>query len=281
MPSAPERAFAKRIKELLGQIDRLETDAVARALKLLERARRDVAARLAEVPAGSFTATHLKALKKSIGRTTAELLARYSAELDATITEAVGLGAAFGETPVLLTSTELSPFVSRRLVETLQGYSATLVKGLNAYARRQIDLSLDRIALGISTPHEAILEIAGELSSPSVFRSLAARAEAIMRTEVNRAYSVATQARLTQVAQGAPGLKKQWVTAGDTRVRATHVAVGGDIVGADETFSVGGYAALYPRDPVLPAKETVRCRCHVVPVVDEETTASAGLQTVG
>lgn len=279
MASTAERAFRRRIESLLGQIDNLEASALQRSLELLGRARRDIAARLAEVPADSFTATHLLQLNEGIRRTTAEMLERYRGDLDQTLEQAVALGAELGVTPGIL-GAEISslPFVPRRLVEVLQGYSATLVQGLSEFTRRRIDLSLNRVALGISTPHEAILEIAGDLKKPSVFRSLLGRAEAIVRTEVNRAFSAATQARLSQVAAETPGLKKQWLTAGDARVRRTHVAVGGVIVGANETFPVGGYAALYPRDPVLPARETVNCRCRVIPVVDADTLRSAGLE---
>jgi hypothetical protein len=275
--SSAEAAFRRRVRELLEQVDDLEGAALRRSLALLERARRDIAARLLEVPASSWTAVHLMQLQEGIRRTTVQVLRRYQRELDEVLEQAARLGADLGATPALL-GAEVSPaFVSRRLIEVLQGYSATLVTRLSAYARARIDLALNRVALGISTPHEAILEIAGELTSPSTFRTLMARAEAIVRTEVNRAFSVATQARLSQVAGETPGLKKQWLTAGDARVRPTHVMVEGAVVGANERFIVGGYQALYPRDPVLPARESVNCRCRVVPVVDAAALLSVGL----
>jgi uncharacterized protein with gpF-like domain len=65
-------------------------------------------------------------------------------------------------------------------------------------------------------------------------------------------------------------LKKQWLTAGDHRVRSTHAAAGGQVVPVNEQFSVGGWLCDYPRDPVLPASESVNCRCHSIPHVDDE-----------
>jgi hypothetical protein len=273
VPTPAEEAFAARVAELLAEVETLTDEGLERIAKLVEDTRREIASQLASVDPDSFTAAHLQTLRARLRAAIASLLDDYGDEVDDLLTQGAALGAELGG----LAGGATEAAVPRGLLAVLQNYSATLITGLGDYARKRIDVVIAQATLGSLTPHAAIRRIAGELPARSVFRSLHSRAEAIVRTEVNRAFSVATQARMTEVAEGAPGLKKKWLTAGDTRVRRTHAEVSGTIVLATESFSVNGYAAMYPRDPVLPAKETVNCRCHAVPVVDEEVLAAVGV----
>lgn len=273
MPTPAEEAFAARVAELLAEVETLTSEGLERIAKLVEETRREIASQLAAVDPASFTAAHLKTLRSRLRAAIASLVDDYGDAVDDLLEQGAALGAELGG----LAAGGAEVAVPRGLLAVLQNYSATLVKDLGAYARKRVDVVISQATLGSLTPHQAIRRIAGELPARSVFRSLTSRAEAIVRTEVNRAFSVAAQARMTEVAEGAPGLKKKWLTAGDTRVRRTHAAVGGTIVLATEPFSVNGYAAMYPRDPVLPAKETVNCRCHAIPVVDEEVLAAFGV----
>lgn len=60
---------------------------------------------------------------------------------------------------------------------------------------------------------------------------------------------------------------KRWVSLRDGRVRETHSAADGQIVGQKESFIVGGYAMRFPRDPLAPIEETINCRCFIAAVV--------------
>ena len=63
-------------------------------------------------------------------------------------------------------------------------------------------------------------------------------------------------------ASGVKGVKKQWVTAGDERVRDPHQWLDGVIVPLDEKFYVDGDSAMAPggfSDPAL----NVNCRCEI------------------
>ena len=56
--------------------------------------------------------------------------------------------------------------------------------------------------------------------------------------------------------------------------RWNHVDMDGQIVGVDEPFELigadgGSYAPMFPRDPSLPASESVNCHCISQPIVDE------------
>ena len=61
---------------------------------------------------------------------------------------------------------------------------------------------------------------------------------------------------------GVPGVRKQWVTAGDERVRDAHQWLDGVIVPIDEKFYVDGDSAMAPggfADPAL----NCNCRCEI------------------
>lgn len=83
----------------------------------------------------------------------------------------------------------------------------------------------------------------------------------IARTETTR---VQSQGRMDTFKQGAEKgleLKKQWISALDSRTRSSHIRVNGEAVGLEEKFSIG---LEYPADYRGPAKEVVNCRCTIV-----------------
>lgn len=55
---------------------------------------------------------------------------------------------------------------------------------------------------------------------------------------------------------------KQWITAGDEKVRETHVAEDGEILPMDERFANSGL--MYPMEPGGDAGEVINCRCTLV-----------------
>lgn len=275
-------AFERRIKEILGSIDNLAEGSVRRALELVEQSRLEALDRLSRIPADSFDARHLASIRQELDRVVASLATRYQDQFPSLFHTASELGIDLIEEPFKSAGATVVPggLIPRSTVEVLQGYSADLIQGLGNEARRQINSRLARAALGVISPQQAIQQIAGSLPSGSVFRTAGARAEAIFRTEVNRVFEVSNAARLNEMASRTEGLEKKWVAVMDFRTRETHADAHGQIVGAKELFVVGGEYAQYPRDPVLSAKESVNCRCHSVPVVNEEVLAGLGVTGV-
>lgn len=71
---------------------------------------------------------------------------------------------------------------------------------------------------------------------------------------------------------------KTWLTAGDERVRPTHIAASGQTVPLNQSFIVGVGTLQYPGDPAGPPEEVWNCRCTVVygepaPAREEAVTA--------
>ena len=121
--------------------------------------------------------------------------------------------------------------------------------------------------------YEASQVVAGSLTGTATFGSIAARAEAITRTELGRIQSVATQGSLRDLQQQVPDLQKQWMHSGNAGPyrRTGHIVANGQVRDVDETFQVaeiaGGEqeALLYPRDPSASPRNTINCGCVSVP----------------
>lgn len=93
-------------------------------------------------------------------------------------------------------------------------------------------------------------------------------------TEMLRCHSVAHDEAM---AQDPAVSKKKWTHTGGykNQPRANHVAMDGQIVDKDKPFKLTGadgvtYYPMYPRDPILPAGESINCKCLSQAIVDEK-----------
>lgn len=97
------------------------------------------------------------------------------------------------------------------------------------------------------------------------WRSEYYQAKRVAVTEVLRAHSVAREEAIQQ----SPSTdRKEWRHTGahKNKPRPNHVDMDGQIVPKDEPFVLKGrdgvtYYPMYPRDPILPASESVNCHC--------------------
>lgn len=92
-------------------------------------------------------------------------------------------------------------------------------------------------------------------------------ASRMARTTAIAAFNAGDQAGFAAIAEHdkVPMATKRWLSSHDARVRPTHAEADADPanqqVPGDGNFTVGGFQALYPGDPNLPASESVNCRC--------------------
>lgn len=112
---------------------------------------------------------------------------------------------------------------------------------------------------------KGIQEIAEEIKDLPQFSRTRARTTAI--TEVLTAHSASHHESYMQsdVVVG-----KRWKHSGGKGIdpRIHHVEYSGTVVPKDQPFVVGGYEAMFPRDPQLPPSERVNCHCVMGPVTD-------------
>ncbi len=106
------------------------------------------------------------------------------------------------------------------------------------------------------------------------WRNEEAQARRIAITEVLRAHSVA---REEAIAQSPATDRKEWRHSGGHKIqpRFNHVTMDGQIVDKDKPFELVGndgntYYPMFPRDPLLPAGESINCRCIHRGIVNDE-----------
>jgi hypothetical protein len=281
----PQEVYADELEKLLASVDRLEEHAVRRAIALLTEARRRIIATLADVPEDSFLASYLPRLQAEIEAH----MARYISEYQTFFTDQSrvfwDLGVAAVDRPLgaagaMRMITQL-PALEPRYVDLLQGFRTGLITGISDQAIQRITTELQLGVLGGRTPFEIQRSVTDILSTQrdaaGAFHGVAARAEAITRTELNRTFNMATASRQAQFEQRLATIvpemtpRKRWLNAGDDRVRASHrrkalldqrPAINEDFLVVDDDGA--RWRATGPHDPRLPASQSTNCRCRSI-----------------
>ena len=260
MPSAKEIEFSAKMKALMAEVDHLQDGAVKRLLSILNQARREVAA---DVASTDWEAYRLKTLKEAIERALTEFADKYSIDLRTTQADLFDLGVSRASIPFgVATTMTMAPSINIKALEIAQDYSSDLISNLARDAIKKINHELTLGILGQKTPFEVMTAIGRNLEDPSVFKSIASRAEVITRTETGRIFEMATQSRLQDAERLVPGLKKQWLS---SPMRPTarpehHTAeVDGQVRRIDEPYIVAGEELMFPGDPAGSAWNTINC----------------------
>ncbi len=105
-------------------------------------------------------------------------------------------------------------------------------------------------------------EIAKKLENYLAGRQARLRSKTIARTEshtLNQTIQFLTVKNL-----GIKGIRKEWVTMHDEKVRETHDEVDGKKPWINQPFIVGDFPMMYPGDPKGPPQEIINCRCVLV-----------------
>lgn len=270
---AKERAFRKKVEELIRKANGMEDDAVARAVKILGDARKEIAARVAET---EWQAWRIQELKGAVERSMQEFAQKYSLDLRAAQRSFWDHGIDLVDLPLQEAGVvAVLPQIDASILSIMQDFSTDLVKGLSQDAVKKIQKEITMGLLGQKQPFEVMKAIGRNLDDPSIFKSIAARAETITRTECGRVLEMSSQARREAFAEKVPGLKKEWRHASRVRMpRLTHVAADGQVRDVDKPFDVGGEKLMYPRDPAGSAANTINCGCYTVPYHENWETAS-------
>lgn len=157
--------------------------------------------------------------------------------------------------------------LTERQQQAVDNYRRLLTQGrAEALARelrdRRFDPTIGRAVRGeIELTDAQINRMVGRYRE----RFLQYRAETIARTESLRAVNEGTREMYEQAFEDGvlrpDEVKRTWVTAGDERVRTSHVFLDGQSRAPDEPFESGIAQLMFPGDPSAPPEETVNCRC--------------------
>lgn len=253
-----EQQFQRKVKQLIRNAERLEDAEVKKVIRLLNTARRDVAATVAST---EWQAYHLPQMKAAIERAMQEFGSQYGVDLRDAQRSFWEQGVDRVDLPIRQVGIYAAiPEIDTTALAILQGYSTDLVDGLSRDALRRINQELTLGIMGQRSPYEVMQAIGRNLRDPSVFRSIAHRAETITRTEAGRVLEAAGQARLESAIRVVPGLMKEWYYGHSPKMpRLDHMIAHGQKRKVDEPFNVGGEELMYPKDPRGSAKNTVNC----------------------
>lgn len=169
-----------------------------------------------------------------------------------------------------------APSVS--LLATAQAFTADLISSIPLRMPNglpfmpQVESFITQATTGVISAWDAGIAI-DRLVGWEGAHGVSYQAERIVRTEMHRLYSVATDAQIKQVAMLLPedaraAMRKRWVS-GPYRLgrRETHQEMDGQEVGWDEKFLTPDDNELaFPCDPEGVPEETINCMCTYEPV---------------
>jgi len=272
-----QKLFQQRRDRIVRQIDQRSEASVRQALRRLNQLRQRIIDRLKS----SAPLQDNIPLMRQIQRDIEHEIRDYQKDLANLLRQGINEGWQRGQELINIPIRAFVPgaIAGPPTAETLaiaQAFSADLIQGLTNDIRAKVNSILRRMVLGGLDQRQAQLELGRSLPTSSAFRSLAYRAETIVRTEILRIHSEATQLQMEQQAaiieKAGYEMFKSWLATMDTRTRPTHIVADRKYdekhaIPVDEYFIVGGEEALYPRDSSLSAEEAINCRCTSIPVV--------------
>lgn len=264
---AERRAYSAELARLRKQMNKLEAGTVKQTVRLTRSLNKDLRAIIAG--ADQWDQGVLSDLKNAMDAR----VRTFQANLDGSAADGLNQGWELGtemiDSPLTKANITFAlPDISEQQLVLMQGFKTELITGLGDDTVKSVRSALNMSMLGAETPFEAAKRI-DKILGVKAEKGITYRAERIVRTEVKRAQSVATQARLEQAQEQVPGLRKVWLWSGKIHGRENHAAIDGQIRKVDEPFNLGPHLPMYPRDPILPPEESINCGCDEAPHIEE------------
>lgn len=267
--------YRRAVDGVIKSQGRLQDSEVRDMLRTLTGVRRELMEELRGIPAvdKSWRPEQLRQLRGAIERAAETFASRYGVNIRdgidgswragtgfmATTLNAIGISGAF-ETALSQAQLEVAHQLTGQLIRSVS-------QSFRDQASRQITLGV----MGAKSPFAIMQDVAGLLRTQperGAYGPIANQSERIVRTELNRTFSIANEIRQEEVSRDVPGLRHYWLTAGDGRVRPEHAAAGARYgppgIPKGQAFNVGGEKLRFPHDPAGSAANTIACRCVAV-----------------
>lgn len=254
------REFNKARRAQLQDGMRIRRDTYAEIVRLLQEAERDILAALAAAPT-DYQQFYLPQLLQQVRSQMARVAEISAGQIAQGANASWQAGVALVDAPLLAGGVQLSglvPAISTGQLVAMRTFMVDRIKDVPIALANKISSQLGLTMIG----SQSIGDTVGNIQK--LFKTQGrSRALTIVRTELGRAYAVATHERMTQAVKVLPGLKKQWRRSGKVHSRVNHDAIDGQIRAIDEPFQLGnGVELMHPRDPKAPAAETINCGCE-------------------
>ncbi|WP_394789103.1 hypothetical protein [Rhodoferax sp.] len=260
--TAAEAVVRERLRERATLLLATDQDVI----KLLQDAKTRITEQLAAMPS-DFSQWRLPPLLVQIEATLDGATANAAARVDTGLRAGWQAGEDFVDKPLAAAGNPVEmrlQLLDVTVLGQLRNFTTGRIQDIGAEALRKINSSLGLVTLGAQTPFDAIKAIQGTLGDEST-----RRATTIVRTEVGRAFAMASQQRMEQAAELVPGLQKQWRRSGKIHSRWNHDVIDGQVVDVDKPFILpsddGTVRMMCPHDPKAPVSEVINCGCISVP----------------
>lgn len=272
LASVPEDRFLAELDALQASIGWLPDETVRQVLADLADLKRQVLAEIAG--ATDFAEVRLRALDARLQDLADRFVERYAATLDAPQAAIFAAGQNLAAAPLVRAGLVFHvPQISTHLLEVVQAFQARLITNTTDATIRAISADLRLAAIRGDSVVETMTAVAGSLDSPGPFQSLAARAEAITRTELGRIQSVATQAGLVETKTFVPDLQKQWLHSRNVGkyARLGHIEANDQVRDVSAMYRIRPapgerYEEIpYPRAANASPRNSINCGCSSVP----------------
>lgn len=261
-----QKAFLAAIKERLAERTRLLLATDQGVVALLQAAKASILEQLTSQPS-DFNQWRLPQLLAQLQVVLDAATGNAATRLDAGLRSAWQQGEDFVDKPLAAGGINIEAqlgVLDAGILVQLRSFAALRLKDVGAEAATAIGRQLGLATIGGQTPFQAIQKIQALLGNES-----ARRATTIVRTEMGRAFALASHQRMEQAAAKVPGLQKQWRRSGKIHSRWNHDAIDGQVVDVNKPFTLpshnGPIQIMFPHDPAAPAEEVINCGCIALP----------------
>lgn len=239
---AREVAIQNRLR---AQLERSLAASVAKEIRRAGRAAADAYEAAGEAALAQALSTHPNKLREVLAPHWRRAMQKFGDRF----LEAIGKGRGPAERK------DAESLFNRAVQAWITAHAADKVTAIDETTRQNIRRAIDEASaenLGTAAAAKHIRDRVSELSR--------SRSATIARTEIHAA-SNAGNVEAAEAAGVAP--RKEWISAEDSRTRASHDAADGQVVDKDEPFRVGGARLMHPGDPSGPPEEVINCRCVI------------------
>jgi len=284
--ATPKEQYADELLKVSKRFDSLEDGTIKRLIALLQDVRKDLALTLVD-NATDFEIIRTQSLIDSVDNIVRGFQSGLTTNFNTSFVGVGQLGVDMVANPLDAIGLNVSSFnsLAPSQVNVALDFSAELVQNISDDLRSTINTQLRQATLAQQSPFQAMKNITkalgvnpddgiwGTKNRPDVVEGVAARAEAIARTEMTRINNLAQFSTQEQAGNLIPGLLKRWIATARGNTRSTHISAHrryfNDPIPVNELFRVGRSELMYPGDPRGEAKETINCRCTMTTVVPE------------
>lgn len=285
--ATPKEQYANELIAVSQRYDNLEDGTIKRLIALLQDVRKDMALTLADNASTDFEIIRTQNLITSVDNIIVNFQSGLTKNFNTSFVGVGKLGVDLVANPLDTIGLNVSSFntLAPSQVNIALDFSAELVQDITTKLRTDINTQLRRATLAQQSPFEAMKGISkalgvnardgvwGTRNRPDVVEGVAARAEAIARTEMTRINNLAQFSTQEQAGNLIPGLLKRWIATARGNTRQSHINAHrryfNDPIPVNQPFRVGRSELMYPGDPRGEAKETINCRCTMATIVPE------------